>query len=201
MNLSHYVTFTCASSYTVSALDYSAGVLSITADYTEDLEGRACTLDVAYNSSLIRGPAFSLAFDAKSDNEALLYSTRTGQQAQVSFIFRILSFACLALFALSLPHKLAGAELLASCQTVLLAYCFYPQPSFLLSSIKNFSLVAGGWSFFSSEKDPTFVEGFTDRVLPSPFFIESGLFVVILLLVCGVPWIALLIGRLWASRN
>jgi cysteine-rich repeat protein len=109
LNLSHYLAFTCQSAYTIASLEYRSGVLTITADYSEDLEKRDCVLTLSYDPSLILSPTSTLDFIVQSDNDPLTISTKLAQFADFSFIFRTLSYISMVLFALSLPHKLIGA--------------------------------------------------------------------------------------------
>jgi hypothetical protein len=106
-------------------VEYRSGVLTITTNYSEDLERRDCILVFAYDPSLI----LSLAFAVQSDNESLTISAKLSQFEGFYFIFRALSYASMALLVLSLPHKLLGAKLLVGCQLVYLSYCFHTAPS------------------------------------------------------------------------
>jgi hypothetical protein len=79
---------------------------------------------------------------------ALTYNQLTDNRAQVVFIFKGLAFAALGLYFLSLLHKMIGLEFIINCQLIYLSFALYPRPTFLASSIKAFSPVAGLHSIF-----------------------------------------------------
>jgi hypothetical protein len=196
MNLSQRVAILCDySAYTVTDLSYDRGTLSITVDFSEDLEGRNCNLTVSYDTSLIRSPDSFLAFTVQSNTTALILFSKTRELQQITFIFRMLSYIALALFLLSLGHKMIGAELLSSCQLVYLSYCFYQRPSVLFSSLQSFGLVTGYWSLFYDAADSKLVSDFSDRVQLAPQFLESSLVVSCVLFVVFSLWMILLAVR------
>ena len=102
------VTFNCDSSYSVSAITFTNGALSIAADYTEDMEEKNCNITVTYDPLVLESPNSTLSLIVQSDNVALLYSSKISQYKQIQFIFEILSFVVLALFVISLPTKVIG---------------------------------------------------------------------------------------------
>ncbi len=143
MDLAQCVILDCSAEYSVSAISYSKGVLTLTADYSTDMEGEQCSLTMHYDSTVVRSPNSSLSFTALSRNEKLIVSNHLSAYSSIMFIFRILSYAALAVFALSLPHKMIGAELLVSCQLVYLSYALYHNPTALIGAVRGFSLVTG----------------------------------------------------------
>jgi hypothetical protein len=78
----------------------------------------------------------------------MIYFSKISDYQRITFIFRVLSFIALILFALSLGHKLIGAELLTCCQLVYLSYCFHRDSSVLYGSLQEFRLVTGYWSLY-----------------------------------------------------
>jgi len=76
MNFSKYITLDCNSKYQVVSVNYDNGQLSITVDYTEDLEGRRCTFAVAYDPTIFARPPSQLTFDVKSQTVPLIISNK-----------------------------------------------------------------------------------------------------------------------------
>ena len=74
MDLDQYVSLICQdTTYKVSDLVYdSSGQLALTVDYTSDMEGRPCVLEVSFDSSIVISPNISLNFDAVSNNMKLI---------------------------------------------------------------------------------------------------------------------------------
>jgi cysteine-rich repeat protein len=129
LNLTTYLTFNCATNYTVASSSYTPGTLSVAVDYSADLEGKNCSMSLAFNYSLARSPTFTLDFTAHASGEALSYSASTGGSSAAvnsGFLFKTISYMTVLLFLLSMPHKLAGAELIVACQVVYLSYGFFP---------------------------------------------------------------------------
>ena len=121
MNLSQQVSLDCVASYSINEVSYSSGVLTVKADYTTDMEGQDCNLTLAFNSSIIVSPSVTLSFPAVSDNIELRVSQNKSQYATIKSIFVYLSYIALALFVLSLSHKLIGAELLVAFELAYLS--------------------------------------------------------------------------------
>jgi hypothetical protein len=134
--MSDAVSLVCDSAYSILSIDYSAGTLTITVDFSEDLEARACNLTLTSSFIAARYRDSSLAFPAISNDIPLIVSYYLESYYSIETIFRILSYASLGLFVVSLGHKLIGAELLFCCQLVCLSNCLYRAPSFLFSSVK-----------------------------------------------------------------
>jgi hypothetical protein len=169
------VTFSCDSTtYTVSSISYSVGVLEVTADYTTDMEGLPCILSITFDSSLILSPAVALHFSAVSNTVPLRISLFKGEFAIIEMVFEYVAYAALAVFLLALPHKMMGAELLSSCVLAYLSNALYQESSFLLSSIKKFNLVTGDWALLHTEDDAGLIRPFTDRVELTEYFLTSS---------------------------
>lgn len=160
----------------------------LTVDYTQDLEGELCKLTLSYDASVIISPNSTIAFDAISRTAPLIISTNIAFFDQFKVIFTALSYVALALFCLSLPHKLIGAELLVCCQIVYVSHCFYGRASFLMTSLKSFNLVTGLSTFFYADADRELLFPFTDRVEITAVFLKSCLFIVVALLLFALLW-------------
>lgn len=72
MDLKQRVSLVCSSTYTLSSITYGSGELTITAAYTEDMEGRECTLAIEYDRKYIIGPNATMHFQAVSDDFPLV---------------------------------------------------------------------------------------------------------------------------------
>lgn len=108
MDLMSLANFHCESSFTVSQITYSDGILKIVVDYTKDLEGLTAQLFVEFDSDIIISPNVSLSFNIKSSNSPLRISNNLHQVKNFKMIFSFLSYAVLVLFAISLSHKMIG---------------------------------------------------------------------------------------------
>jgi hypothetical protein len=91
MTLSSCVALQCNSTYTITSLGYDRGTLSVTVDFSEDLEGRSCNLTVSYDANVIRSPDSFLAFTVQSNTTALTYFSKVSDFTRITFIFRVLS--------------------------------------------------------------------------------------------------------------
>ena len=185
MDFSNYVSFICNSTYSVSDISYSSGELMLTADYTEDMEDRTCNLTLSFDPSLVSSQVQTSIFIVQSSDIALLYYSRIDQYQQIKFIFQVLSYIALCLFALSLPTKVIGVQLLTCCQIVFFSYCFSEKPSLLYSAIHSLNLVSGYWSLFK-QSDYSYLPGFTDRLQLGPYFLENNFVVIVALLFFSV---------------
>jgi hypothetical protein len=77
MNLTQYVVLTCQdTAYVIKEISYSNGDLTLTVDYTTDMESHSCLLSLSFDSSIIRSPNTSLSFSAKSQTLKLVIVTR-----------------------------------------------------------------------------------------------------------------------------
>jgi hypothetical protein len=149
MNFTKYLTLVCDSTYEVTSLVYTNGKISLAFDYTEDMEGRYCTVTLAYDPTIVDRPSSQLSFDVRSHNAKLVISNKLSEYAQIRFLFGIIALIALGLFVVSLPRKMPGVELLNCCQTAFLSICLYERPLFLYNALKGLSLVTGGWSLFA----------------------------------------------------
>jgi hypothetical protein len=66
----------------------------------------------------------------------------------IKFVFRVLSYFALVVFALALPFKMAGCELLVPCQIAYFSYAFFGSPR-AYYTLKSFKLVTGYQSYFA----------------------------------------------------
>ena len=89
------------------------------------MEDRFCNVTLGYDPNLIRSSESTFNFTVESQNTQLLFLSNVEIYHLIKMIFRILSFIALAIFIVSLPHKLIGAELMTSFQTVFLSYYLY----------------------------------------------------------------------------
>jgi hypothetical protein len=104
---------------------------------------------------------------------ALTYNDLTDKSTQMVFIFKILAFAALGIFILSLLHKMIGVEFIANCQFIYLSFALYPHPTYLANSIKSFSPVAGLPSIFYRSKYREMLAPFTEATEMSRQFLEN----------------------------
>jgi hypothetical protein len=132
----------------VSSLDYVSGVLKVVADYTEDMEDRECNLVVSYSQNTTIFQYSALQFIAKGRNWKLLVSQSTSTKKTLTFFFKVLSYAALGVFLLSLLHKMIGAEFIVSCQVIYFSFAYYEQPTFISSTIRSLQLVTGYRNMF-----------------------------------------------------
>lgn len=150
MDLIQNVIMECNSTYTIPSVGYDNGLLTIKADYTENMEGRLCSLAVSFDKQYIISPNYTLHFQAVSENYPLVIIQDMESIKKIKFSLQLLSYVVLGLFLLSLPHKMIGPELLISCQMVYLSNTFYTRPGLFSLTISNFQLITGGWSLFSN---------------------------------------------------
>lgn len=148
MNLYELVNLTCEADYEVSSITYVSGVMTIIVDYSSDVEERACSLNVAFDSNYIRTPTTWLNFTAQSETMPLIIFSLDSEYKISKLIFRVLAYSALALFLLSLAHKMIGAELLTCCQLVYFSICFYNPLTVPFSAIKNQGTARGYFPLF-----------------------------------------------------
>ena len=108
MDFSSYLNLSCPSTYTIDSISYDSGLLTLTVDYTEDMEARLCDLTLTYDPTIVDRPFSYLSFEAVSSNSKLVISSKLDEYQQFKFIFNILSMITLAIFVLSLPFKMPG---------------------------------------------------------------------------------------------
>ena len=70
------------------------------------MEDRKCNLTVIYGSS--PDDVAHVVFFVDSNNTPLLYSSKVEEYKSLQFFFNILSYLTLAIFVISLPHKMVG---------------------------------------------------------------------------------------------
>ncbi len=74
MNLLDNVKLICDGNYSIESINYSSGQLIIKADYTSDMEGSQCKLEMTFDRKIVRSPSAKLKFKAKSNNFPLTYT-------------------------------------------------------------------------------------------------------------------------------
>ncbi len=103
---------------------------------------------MTFDRAFVRSPSTKLKFTAKSSNYPLTYTANLGYYLNLRDLFHLFGYIAVAFFAVSLPHKMIGAELLVCCQIIYLSNCFYKIHSFFFSTVREFGLVTGDWAFF-----------------------------------------------------
>ena len=191
MHLSQHVSLDCNASSFISQVSYLNGILEIRVDYTTDMEDQNCTVTFSFDQQIIQSPTINFGFQAVSENTPLIITSYGDSYALSKIIFFYLSLAALAVFILSLPHKMIGAEVLSCCQIVYLSNAFYEKPRFLFSSVKSFRLVSGYWSLFYEQCDGYLFLPFSGRVQFTSYFIEDSLIVVSVLFVGFITFLTL----------
>ena len=123
-------------------------------DYTADMEGVNCQLSIIYDPQLaiIQNNSLNFKVDSRNEELVLVDEEQREQKAKITFIFRILSYAVLVVFLLSLPHKMIGVELVVSCQIAYFSYVLYANPTYFSSAIPNLILVTGYRTLFYREE-------------------------------------------------
>jgi cysteine-rich repeat protein len=187
------ISLLCNSAYSVSDIAYSKGTITLIVDFTEDLEGRSCTLTLNISSS-IRYPMSSLVFDAVSDDIPLVISLYLESYIAIKTIFRILGIVAIGLFIVSVSHKLIGAELLVCCQMVCLSSYFYRVAPFLFNSVKELGVVTG-WPLLHSDSDSSTISPFSNRVDVGPSFAKNNVVALPILLFSIVLFVVLKLIR------
>ena len=72
MNLSSYLQLNCSINETVSDITYdSTGKLTVSVDFSTDLEGMPCNMTFAFNTTIIESPNITVTFDAVSETQPL----------------------------------------------------------------------------------------------------------------------------------
>lgn len=103
-------------------------------EYSEDLEGKNCRLEVDFSSisHLIRSPNAIVDFEAISETLPMTVTKGASLISSTAVVFQMLSKVSLGFFALSAVHKMIGAETLTVFQLVYLSNCLYPKDNMYL---------------------------------------------------------------------
>jgi len=135
MDLTQQVDLICQdTNYDVSAISYdSSGILTLTADYSTDMEGKSCTLNISFDRTVIVSPNSTLSFEAISKTLPLIILNNQAEYKSIKLIFGILGYISVGVFLLSLGHKMVGAETMACSQIVYLSYVLYNKPYFFFN--------------------------------------------------------------------
>jgi hypothetical protein len=195
MDFLNHTVLTCDSEYQVTSAAYSSGVLELTVDYSKNMEGVACTLEIAYDSSVALVPGSALHFTAQGRNLPLIIVSAelADTAAQMVFTFKVLSYAGLSVFFLSLLHKMIGPEFVLACQLIFFSFALYPRPSFVAGSIRAFVLLTGFRSVLFSQEVGAGFSAFASAAQLGHQYLENALVLTcflaapgLLLLVLGV---------------
>jgi len=60
MKFMSYLALDCNSTYDIMSVDYNSGKISVTVDYTEDMEERYCSFSLTYDPIIVDRPASQL---------------------------------------------------------------------------------------------------------------------------------------------
>lgn len=125
MDLASLTTFTCNANYSISSVTFDgSGLLTVTVDYSTDLEGLPSSMTLAFDSSIIRSPNITVSFDAVSKTLPLVIVKYQEELKTIRTIFTILSYISVGFFLLSLGHKMIGVEVLTNIQLIYLSNAF-----------------------------------------------------------------------------
>jgi cysteine-rich repeat protein len=104
------VALDCAANYTASQTTYSGGKLTLIVDYTTDMEGVGCNLTINYNLNVASLLENSISFNATSNNQKLVIADQSTSNSKqtLALVFRMLSYVAIAVFLVSLRHKMIG---------------------------------------------------------------------------------------------
>jgi hypothetical protein len=120
MNFSKYLQLDVSGRTVTYTSTYNAdGTLTVLVQYSDDLEGRATTLTLAYDPTLVGLPPQVLKFNMVGHNDPINYSSLTGLEN----IVLNLGYAVVGLFFIQLiismvVHKLIGLETMQVLQVV-----------------------------------------------------------------------------------
>jgi hypothetical protein len=192
MDFLNHTVLTCDSEYQVTSAAYSFGVLELTVDYSKNMEGMACTLEIAYDNSVALTPDSILHFTSQGRNLPLTIVSPelANTAAQMIFSFRALSYTGLAVFLLSLLHKMIGPEFILACQLVFFSFALYPRPSFVAGSIRAFVLVTGFRSVLFPQEAGAGFSAFASAAQLGHQYLENA---VVLTCFLAVPGLLLLV--------
>ena len=141
-----------------------------------------CTMTLAFDTTIIESPNITLTFDAVSETQPLIIVQNQEQLKTTNTIFWAISYVTIAVFFLSLGHKMIGAELITNLQIVCLSNVLYQKGYFFFNEVRRLEAVTGLWSIFHEESDSNFSPPFSQRVNMTPFFLENILILFVVLI-------------------
>jgi hypothetical protein len=193
MNLTHHALLECPAIYSASDIKYdtSKGELTLTADYESDMEGIPCIMTLTFDSNIIRSADIAVSFDAVSSTLPLVIIANQEQLKTLNTIFFAISYVVLAVFFLSLGHKMIGVEVMTNLQLIYLSNAFYKKTYFFLNELRGIHMVTGYWALFHDENDQIFIPPFSERVDVTPYFLENSLIVLTVLMPATVVLLVL----------
>ena len=71
MDLGFYLQLNCSINETVSDITYNEGELTLTVDFSVDLEGMPCSVTLAFDPAIIKSSDIAFTFDAVSETQPL----------------------------------------------------------------------------------------------------------------------------------
>jgi hypothetical protein len=92
----------------------------------------------------------------------------------------------LAIFVISIGHKMIGFELAITCQIVYFSYALHEQPSYLFGAVKAFKLVTGYHTMFYNDQYRDIASKLTGELQISKQLMEN-----VLIWVCVVVFIVI----------
>jgi hypothetical protein len=147
-------------------------------------------LNVTFERLVIVSPSATVDFEAVSRTMPLRIAKSAELMKSAKFIFTLLSLVAVGLFAVSLTHRMIGAELLVCFQVVLLSNCPYQKWDMFTYATQGTGAVSGGWPLFGTALSPS-VPTLTNRILMSLAFLNNSFVVVSLLLLFSLILAAL----------
>jgi hypothetical protein len=127
-------------------------------------------MTLTFDSTIIRSNDITVSFDAVSETLPLVIIENQEQLRTIKTIFIIISYVVLAVFLLSLGHKLIGVEVIINLQLIYLSNAFFKKTYFFLNEIRRLHLVTGYWALFWNEDDLKFNPPFSEKVDMTPYF-------------------------------
>lgn len=146
MNLASFITISLPStSYTITAVSYNSGRLSIDVSFTDDIEGLSAVLMVNFDSTYFNTTNTTYPFISSGTNQPLIVSGYVAQIARLKMIcYVILAMAGIIVILSSVYEKMIGIETLNVLQLVVFSKLLYVQTDILISSqINTLKYVAG----------------------------------------------------------
>lgn len=138
-----------------------------------------------------------MSFEAVSRTIPLRITKNPSLVSTISFIFQILSLCALALFVVSLLHKMIGAETLTVFQLVYISNCVYKRSNFFYLATRDAGWVTGGWQYYQPDYDYTSI--LTAKLQISKYFIENSLILQGIYLTATFIWI--IIFLIYSCQN